>query len=137
MVFLLYLHTPKIRLQFKRRVKGEEFETKIENDCTEGKYSGSDEDNSPFQSFCQIVDGKWGEWSEWESCDKCCGGGSQRRFRTCDNPPPGPNGKKCEGERIDTRKCNTYPCPGLIFQFLLFTLYIDFLASFPRVSTTK
>ena len=59
-----------------------------------------------------LVDGKWEEWSVWENCDKCCGGESQRRFRTCDNPPPGPNGKKCRGETVEKRKCNTNACKG-------------------------
>uniref|UniRef100_A0A7M5WTV5 Hemicentin-1 n=1 Tax=Clytia hemisphaerica TaxID=252671 RepID=A0A7M5WTV5_9CNID len=69
------------------------------------------------------LDGKWAEWSEWESCDKCCGGGSQRRYRTCDNPPPGPNGKKCQGERIDSRKCNTHSCPDPKNCFFKYTQY--------------
>uniref|UniRef100_A0A7M5WTV7 Hemicentin-1 n=2 Tax=Clytia hemisphaerica TaxID=252671 RepID=A0A7M5WTV7_9CNID len=79
-------------------------------------------ENCDTQVNCP-VDGKWAEWSEWESCDKCCGGGSQRRYRTCDNPPPGPNGKKCQGERIDSRKCNTHSCPDPKNCFFKYTQY--------------
>jgi len=72
------------------------------------------------------IDGKWSEWSEWESCDKCCGGGNQRRYRTCDNPPPGPNGKDCQGERIDSRKCNTNACRGPESCFFKYTQYMPY-----------
>ena len=59
------------------------------------------------------VDGDWSPWSLWSSCSVSCGfEGRQKRFRTCDNPPPMGTGKKCVREMSQTKPCmNTERCP--------------------------
>ena len=47
--------------------------------------------------FFLLVDGVWSEWSSWNRCSADCGGGSQRRFHTCSNPPPSRYGLSCPG----------------------------------------
>ncbi|CAH3177156.1 unnamed protein product [Porites evermanni] len=56
-------------------------------------------------------DGNWSPWSGPGPCDKTCGGGVQVRKRTCTNPPPSGDGKKCEGPSTKTESCNTQTCP--------------------------
>jgi len=58
------------------------------------------------------VNGNWSEWSPFGTCSQSCGGGTQFRFRTCDNPPPQHGGRDCEGEVADSRLCNTHHCPS-------------------------
>ncbi|MEW8339232.1 MAG: thrombospondin type-1 domain-containing protein [Candidatus Thiodiazotropha taylori] len=53
----------------------------------------------------------WSQWSE-EPCSVSCGGGSQNRYRMCDNPGPAVGGKNCTGRNFDVRDCNEQPCPG-------------------------
>ena len=48
-------------------------------------------------------------------CSATCGGGSQRKERSCNNPQPRFGGKDCVGEIVMTRKCGTDPCPGTAF----------------------
>ena len=43
-------------------------------------------------------------------CDKTCGGGVRKIKRTCTNPPPSGDGKKCKGLSIKTKSCNTQQC---------------------------
>uniref|UniRef100_A0A7M5XCK1 SUEL-type lectin domain-containing protein n=1 Tax=Clytia hemisphaerica TaxID=252671 RepID=A0A7M5XCK1_9CNID len=57
------------------------------------------------------VDGKWTEYSEFGECSASCGGGSQKRTRSCTNPAPAHGGKECEGSDEDERECGTDPCP--------------------------
>ena len=65
------------------------------------------------------IDGNWSDYGAWSECSKQCGGGSQTRERTCNNPAPAFGGKNCEGGAVESRKCNSHSCPGtvLIFQF--------------------
>ena len=58
------------------------------------------------------VDGGLTEWSEFGACDKTCGGGVQKRTRTCSNPAPANGGKNCDGLLEETRACNSDPCPN-------------------------
>ena len=39
----------------------------------------------------------WSNWSSWSKCNKKCGTGIQRRFRSCTNPPPSQFGMSCYG----------------------------------------
>ncbi|XP_078373724.1 SCO-spondin-like isoform X1 [Oculina patagonica] len=57
------------------------------------------------------VDGNWGPWGVYSQCTKSCGGGSQYRTRTCDNPAPFSGGKHCSGPSRQTNACNTQGCP--------------------------
>ncbi|XP_033762737.1 coadhesin-like [Pecten maximus] len=63
------------------------------------------------------IDGGWTEFNEWVPtiCSVSCGGGerSLSRSRTCTNPSPQYDGKKCEGANTEhkTETCNTNPCP--------------------------
>ena len=58
------------------------------------------------------VDGGWSEFNEWSACSLTCGGGTQSRTRTCDNPPPLNAGRSCAGEPTEVRACETKGCPG-------------------------
>merc|ERR1719265_1232740 len=56
------------------------------------------------------VDGGWSDFGEWSECSKACGGGSQSRSKSCNNPVPRNGGKNCEGEATETKVCNTDAC---------------------------
>ena len=60
------------------------------------------------------VDGGFTNWSPFSQCTKTCGGGSQVRSRNCSNPKPQFGGKTCDhlGADDESRKCNTFFCPG-------------------------
>nr|QNH72401.1 toxin candidate TRINITY_DN17935_c0_g1_i1 [Ceriantheomorphe brasiliensis] len=58
------------------------------------------------------VDGGWSDWSLWQRCSVECGGGNQKRTRTCSNPPPKNGGKRCSGMDEERRRCNTQSCPS-------------------------
>ena len=47
----------------------------------------------------------WSEWSEWSACDEPCGGGNQRRRRTCKS-------SACAGSPTEERTCNRHACRG-------------------------
>ena len=57
------------------------------------------------------VNGVYTAWTEFSACDKTCGGGLQRRTRSCSNPAPANGGKQCEGPSEETQACNATPCP--------------------------
>ena len=59
-----------------------------------------------------LVNGRWSAWLSWGACSRTCGGGAQRRSRTCTNPPPRNGGAACSGGRFQTRRCNSNGCPG-------------------------
>ncbi|XP_023932361.1 SCO-spondin isoform X5 [Lingula anatina] len=51
----------------------------------------------------------WGLWGKWGACSKTCGGGEQRRYRSCENGEPG---QDCIGSTVDKRPCNSNDCPS-------------------------
>ncbi|KAL8625610.1 hypothetical protein ACOMHN_043885 [Nucella lapillus] len=55
------------------------------------------------------VDGVLASWSQWSHCSLSCGGGRQRRNRTCVGPFHG--GLDCQGERNERKDCNVHFCP--------------------------
>ena len=57
------------------------------------------------------VNGDWGDFEEWTECSAACGGGTQTRKRSCDDPAPVNGGAACDGEEEETRVCNVDPCP--------------------------
>ena len=61
-------------------------------------------------SLCLSVDGGWTTWSEWQTCSVTCGGGSQKRTRTCANPLPQHGGAWCSGDVEQTRTCGNVAC---------------------------
>lgn len=61
-----------------------------------------------------LVDGQFGDWSDWGTCTVTCGGGEQKRIRTCANPAPQYGGKPCNGETTEARDCNTLKCPSML-----------------------
>ncbi len=55
------------------------------------------------------VDCKVSEWSSWTTCDKSCGGGTQKRSRTILQQPA--NGGAVCPVLAETQQCNTQACP--------------------------
>jgi len=54
-----------------------------------------------------------------------CGGGEQRRYRTCETKPHGRYGKeinRCVGSDYSRRMCNTQCCAGKLLKF-----YVKFI----------
>ena len=56
---------------------------------------------------CFPVDCVVGNWSTWGLCSQSCGGGLQENM-----------GKECP-HLVESRACNTDPCPGLMMLILL------------------
>uniref|UniRef100_A0A7M5XCX9 SUEL-type lectin domain-containing protein n=1 Tax=Clytia hemisphaerica TaxID=252671 RepID=A0A7M5XCX9_9CNID len=80
------------------------------------KYGGKDclgraTENRTCNSQNCPVNGRYGNWTSFRSCTKSCGGGSQSRSRSCNNPAPKYGGKACVGSATDSRACNTQNCP--------------------------
>lgn len=76
----------------------------------------------------QPRDGGWTEFGDWSGCSAKCGGGTQTRTRTCNNPAPANRGADCVGQEEDTRECNTDRCE--LYNVYItcdnyLTLYID------------
>ncbi|CAC5416425.1 HMCN [Mytilus coruscus] len=57
------------------------------------------------------VNGGWSEWSKFSACPVTCGGGTNTRTRTCDNPTPAHRGNDCMGAMFENGDCNTQDCP--------------------------
>ncbi|KAK3707599.1 hypothetical protein QZH41_017860, partial [Actinostola sp. cb2023] len=57
-------------------------------------------------------DGDWTEWSQWSQCENPCGGSHVNRSRTCNNPKPTPDGKKCSGVSTQNKLECIWPCPS-------------------------
>nr|XP_014293066.1 protein kinase C-binding protein NELL1-like isoform X2 [Halyomorpha halys] len=50
----------------------------------------------------------WDEWSDWSACSSSCGDGVQQRWRYCLLQAG------CQGYNKQSRKCNTFPCRGVV-----------------------
>ena len=63
-----------------------------------------------------LVPGDYTQWTEWSVCDKSCGGGQQKRERSCTNPAPEHGGQNCVDQGLgpaeETLPCNEEPCPS-------------------------
>ena len=73
--------------------------------------------------FYISVDGSWSKWNSWANCDVTCGGGTQKRSRSCSEPSPQYGGTFCEGDDSVERTCNKNHCPSMMFM-LIRLLYI-------------
>ena len=49
-------------------------------------------------------------FGDWKDCSAVCGGGTQTRTRTCNNPAPAHGGKACVGDAQETQACNSNTC---------------------------
>ena len=67
-----------------------------------------------FSFDITAVPGNYTSWSEWGECSVTCGGGVQRRSRTCTNPPPSNGGPSCIEQNLgpaeEEQECNTQDC---------------------------
>lgn len=57
------------------------------------------------------TNGGWSNWGPWGACSATCGGGTQKRSRSCDSPPPANGGTVCSGPSEESQVCNTQGCP--------------------------
>ncbi|CAG2214239.1 Hemicentin-1,Coadhesin,Thrombospondin-2,Thrombospondin-1,Mucin-like protein [Mytilus edulis] len=57
------------------------------------------------------VNGGWSDWTSWAACSLDCGGGTQRKTRTCTKPAPTHDGLDCGGDSSASQSCNTHFCP--------------------------
>lgn len=57
------------------------------------------------------VDGGWMDWTVWGPCNTTCDGGTQQRYRECNNPYPEHGGSNCTGEHYRLQQCNNNHCP--------------------------
>lgn len=64
------------------------------------------------EGACPPVNGNWGSWSDFTSCSVSCGGGTQARIRSCDDPVPESGGIYCMGSSTESESCNDEKCPG-------------------------
>ncbi|KAM4688027.1 adhesion G protein-coupled receptor B1 isoform 1-T1 [Discoglossus pictus] len=83
-------------------------------ECNGPSYGGSEchgqwsDTRECFITQCP-VDGKWQAWGTWGSCTTTCGGGVQKRERTCFGPFF--DGEDCPGLTEETKPCNEKRCP--------------------------
>jgi hypothetical protein len=56
------------------------------------------------------IAGGWSAWSGWGSCSVSCGGGTQDRTRSCNNPSSSYGGADCSGSTSESQTCNTQSC---------------------------
>ena len=68
------------------------------------------------------VDGYWIMLQDWTDCTLKCGGGKSYQQFMC--VPPKNGGKKCKGQSIKSRSCNTQKCPhvGSVLKMRLLNL---------------
>lgn len=79
--------------------------------CVELQLGNAVEEGKCIVKECPI-DGGFTEWSAYGGCSKTCGDdGSQKRTRSCSNPPPQFGGKDCQGHVEETQDCNRRRCP--------------------------
>ena len=64
--------------------------------------------NPDISNFLSL-DGNWGQWTTIGSCSVTCGGGTQNRSRSCNNPAPS-GGLPCLGSATSVQSCNNQSC---------------------------
>ncbi|XP_078375647.1 uncharacterized protein LOC144658999 isoform X2 [Oculina patagonica] len=82
--------------------------------CIEQALGPPDETGECNTQECPVPGG-YTDWSKWGECSVTCGGGVQRRTRTCTSPPPSNGGPTCIEQSLgpaeDEKECNTQDCP--------------------------
>ncbi|XP_053349644.1 SCO-spondin [Clarias gariepinus] len=77
--------------------------------------SGGADQQKECNSHACTDSGMWYDWSAWSMCSVSCGGGEQRRTRSCRTPP-------CTGMTRQSKTCNTQVClevgcpPGRLYR---------------------
>lgn len=59
------------------------------------------------------VDCEWGDFGDWTECNASCGEGIQRRRREVKKRSSS-GGRPCTGSNVESRKCNSKPCSGML-----------------------
>jgi len=86
--------------------------------CTEQEQLGPPEESKECNTDECSVPGGYTDWSSWGECSVTCGGGVQKRTRTCTNPPPSGGGPNCIEQNLgpaeEVQACNKGDCsvPG-------------------------
>lgn len=63
-------------------------------------------------------------WAEWQGCSATCGGGTQKRTRTCTNPTPANGGALCGGDAENSQTCEEDACESkFVVKSFLFVLF--------------
>jgi hypothetical protein len=63
------------------------------------------------------IDWWWSGWSGYSACNASCGGGTQTRTRTCNNPTPANGGATCAGAYSESIACNTQSCITYVYNW--------------------
>ena len=56
---------------------------------------------------------EWASWERWGSCSVSCGEGTKSRSRVCKD------GKACNGDSTEKKKCKEKDCAGNIFSVMI------------------
>lgn len=105
--------------QYNSKCLKKGFQSSIGCDSGEGKMKkkalkkcGKIEGSLRKCDYSCPIDGGWSDYSKWSECSAAtCGGGTQTRKRSCNNPAPEFGGADCLGKAEESQKCNTQPCP--------------------------
>ena len=80
-------------------------------DLLSTKKAGNEKGSAEHSLLETAVDGYWVTINDWTACSLKCGGGVSTLQRAC--VPPKNGGKTCKGTAINTKVCNTKPCPDI------------------------
>ncbi|KAL8603715.1 hypothetical protein ACOMHN_024331 [Nucella lapillus] len=83
---------------------------KICEGCDKNDYENVMSWPCMIKLYCP-VDGNWGPWFPWQPCSQSCDGGTRKRQRKCNYPPPAYGGQTCQGPATNTQACNDQLCP--------------------------
>jgi len=83
---------------------------------------------------CELLD-----WSEWTPCSKACNAGVSTRVRTIDTPLRGDGfcPKIRDPARLESRKCNTFPCKNDFLEFKCFKFTPKALRNFGKANSVQ
>ncbi|CAH3171117.1 unnamed protein product [Porites lobata] len=73
--------------------------------------SGNAREGRRCNTYRCPVHGGFSPWRSWSRCSVTCGGGLQRRSRTCTNPRPAYGGRQCFGAYVQSQRCALNRCP--------------------------
>lgn len=76
--------------------------------CSYKERCGGKERHSIYKLLSEKFN--WAEWTVWEGCSVVCGGGVEKRRKSCQDP------NECLGRELtELRKCNTFSCQEMKF----------------------